>query len=53
MTDDLWVQRRVNDLKIGFIFLTRLPLPYQAADREGRPVAGALDRAVVGVGGRV
>ena len=26
MTDDLWLQRRVNDLKIGFIFLTRLPL---------------------------
>ncbi len=29
MTDDLWVQRRVNELKIGFIFLTRLPLTLQ------------------------
>ena len=29
MTDDLWVQRRINDLKIGFIFLTRLPLVHQ------------------------
>jgi adenosylcobinamide-GDP ribazoletransferase len=41
MTDDLWVQRRVNELKIGFIFLTRLPLTLQ------QPAApGELSRAL-------
>jgi len=35
MTDDLWVQRRVNDLKIGFIFLTRLPLAQQSPIAKG------------------
>ena len=34
MTDDLWVQRRVNELKIGFIFLTRLPLPCNSRSRR-------------------
>jgi len=35
MTDDLWVQRRINDLKIGFIFLTRLPLAHQTPIAKG------------------
>ncbi len=50
MTDDLWVQRRVNDLKIGFIFLTRLPLPHQQPIAKGElshalwtaPLVGAV-----------
>jgi adenosylcobinamide-GDP ribazoletransferase len=49
MTDDLWVQRRINDLKIGFIFLTRLPLMHQTPIAKGdlsqaiwtAPVVGA------------
>jgi adenosylcobinamide-GDP ribazoletransferase len=49
MTDDLWVQRRVNDLKIGFIFLTRLPLIHHTAIAKGElshalwtaPIVGA------------
>jgi adenosylcobinamide-GDP ribazoletransferase len=35
MIDDLWVQRRINDLKIGFIFLTRLPFTVQAPVAKG------------------
>ena len=50
MTDDLWLQRRVNDLKIGFIFLTRLPLPIEQPIAKGElsqalwtaPVVGAV-----------
>src|SRR3954454_22777127 len=61
MTDDLWVQRRVNDLKIGFIFLTRLPLAHQTPIAKGElsralwtaPVVGAavglLGAAVYGL----
>jgi adenosylcobinamide-GDP ribazoletransferase len=61
MTDDLWVQRRANDLKIGFIFLTRLPLTYQTPIAKGdlsqalwtAPVVGAavglLGAAVYGL----
>ena len=49
MTDDLWLQRRVNDLKIGFIFLTRLPLLLERPTVKGElsqalwaaPVVGA------------
>jgi adenosylcobinamide-GDP ribazoletransferase len=41
MTDDLWLQRRINDLKIGFIFLTRLPLVHRSPI-----VAGDLSRAL-------
>ncbi len=41
MTDHLWLQRRANDLKIGFIFLTRLPLIFE------RPIAkGELSQAL-------
>jgi len=61
MTDDLWVQRCVNDLKIGFIFLTRLPLAHQMPIAKGElsqalwtaPVVGAavglLGAAVYGL----
>ena len=61
MADDLWVQRRVNDLKIGFIFLTRLPLAHQMPIAKGElsqalwtaPVVGAavglLGAAVYGL----
>ena len=61
MTDDLWVQRCVNDLKIGFIFLTRLPLKLQTPIVKGElsqalwtaPVVGAavglLGAAVYGL----
>jgi adenosylcobinamide-GDP ribazoletransferase len=50
MTDDLWVQRRVNDLKIGFIFLTRLPLPHPQPIAKGE-LSGALWTApIVGIG---
>lgn len=55
MIDDLWVQRRISDLKIGFIFLTRLPLKVQTPVAKGdlaqalwvAPLAGA----VVGLAG--
>jgi adenosylcobinamide-GDP ribazoletransferase len=50
MTDDLWFQRRVNDLKVGFIFLTRLPLALEQPVAKGElsqalwtaPVVGAV-----------
>jgi adenosylcobinamide-GDP ribazoletransferase len=35
MIDDLWVQRRINDVKIAFIFLTRLPFRVQAPIARG------------------
>jgi adenosylcobinamide-GDP ribazoletransferase len=49
MTDDLWLQRRINDLKIGFIFLTRLPLHHRQPIARGElsnalwtaPIVGA------------
>ncbi len=41
MTDILWLQRHTTDLKIGFVFLTRLPLMLD------RPIAkGELSRAL-------
>lgn len=50
MTDDLWVQRRVNDLKIGFIFLTRLPLPHQQPIAKGDLSRALWTAPIVGVG---
>ncbi|MEI8152835.1 MAG: adenosylcobinamide-GDP ribazoletransferase [Hyphomicrobiales bacterium] len=49
MADDLWFQRRINELTIGFVFLTRLPLPLHRplADNDlsralwSAPVVGA------------
>ena len=35
MTDDLWLQRRLIELKIGFIFLTRLPLAHNEPMAKG------------------
>src|SRR4051812_23733026 len=49
MTDDLWVQRRVNDLKIGFIFLTRLPLTHQAPIAKGELSHALWTAPVVGM----
>src|SRR4051812_30765296 len=48
MTDDLWVQRRVNDLKIGFIFLTRLPLAHQTPIAKGELSQALWTAPVVG-----
>src|SRR5690348_17265076 len=49
MTDDLWVQRRVNDLKIGFIFLTRLPLVHQTPIAKGVLSQALWTAPIVGV----
>jgi adenosylcobinamide-GDP ribazoletransferase len=49
MTDDLWVQRRVNDLKIGFIFLTRLPLAHQTPIAKGELSQALWTAPIVGV----
>src|SRR5258707_10971782 len=49
MTDDLWVQRRFNDLKIGFIFLTRLPLTHQTPIAKGELSQALWTAPVVGV----
>ncbi len=35
MTDDLWLQRRLIELKIGFIFLTRLPVVHNEPMAKG------------------
>jgi adenosylcobinamide-GDP ribazoletransferase len=48
MTDDLWVQRRINDLKIGFIFLTRLPLAQQSPIAKGELSQALWTAPVVG-----
>jgi adenosylcobinamide-GDP ribazoletransferase len=49
MTDDLWVQRRINDLKIGFIFLTRLPLTLQTPIAKGELAQALWTAPVVGM----
>jgi adenosylcobinamide-GDP ribazoletransferase len=49
MTDDLWVQRRINDLKIGFIFLTRLPLAHQTPIAKGELSQALWTAPVVGI----
>jgi adenosylcobinamide-GDP ribazoletransferase len=48
MTDDLWVQRRINDLKIGFIFLTRLPLAHRTPIAKGELSQALWTAPVVG-----
>src|SRR5258708_18397454 len=48
MTDDLWVQRRINDLKIGFIFLTRLPFTHQTPIAKGELSQALWTAPVVG-----
>jgi adenosylcobinamide-GDP ribazoletransferase len=50
MTDDLWVQRRVNDLKIGLIFLSRLPLAHQEPIGKGQLAQALWTAPIVGVG---
>jgi adenosylcobinamide-GDP ribazoletransferase len=49
MTDDLWVQRRINDLKIGFIFLTCLPLTHRTPIANGELSQALWTAPVVGV----
>jgi adenosylcobinamide-GDP ribazoletransferase len=49
MTDDLWVQRRIIDLKIGFIFLTRLPLAHRTPIAKGELSQALWTAPVVGV----
>jgi adenosylcobinamide-GDP ribazoletransferase len=49
MMDDLWVQRRVNELKIGFIFLTRLPLTLQQPAAPGELSRALWCAPIVGV----
>jgi adenosylcobinamide-GDP ribazoletransferase len=49
MTDDLWVQRRLIDLKIGFIFLTRLPLVHQTPIAKGDLSQALWTAPIVGV----
>jgi adenosylcobinamide-GDP ribazoletransferase len=49
MTDDLWVQRRINDLKIGFIFLTRLPLAHRTPIANGELSQALWTAPVVGI----
>ena len=62
MPDDLWLQRRLIELKIGFIFLTRLPVVHNEPMAQGdlsralwtAPVVGfavALVGAAAGKGG--
>jgi adenosylcobinamide-GDP ribazoletransferase len=50
MTDDLWVQRRVNDLKIALIFLTRLPLTHQQPIGKGQLSQALWAVPIVGAG---
>jgi adenosylcobinamide-GDP ribazoletransferase len=50
MIDDLWLQRRVNDLKIGFIFLTRLPLRHQQPIAKGDVSRALWTAPIVGTG---
>ena len=49
MTDDLWVQRRVNDLKIGLVFLTRLPLTHQLPIAKGQLSQALWVAPIVGI----
>jgi adenosylcobinamide-GDP ribazoletransferase len=49
MIDDLWVQRRINDLKIGFVFLTRLPLTLQTQIAKGELSQALWTAPVVGI----
>src|SRR5258708_9157640 len=49
MGDDLWVQGRINDVKIGFIFLTRLPLAHQTPIANGELSQALWTAPVVGI----
>lgn len=58
MIDDLWVQRRFSELKVAFIFLTRLPVGHRIAIAKGELAlalwSGPIVGAVVGlIGGLV
>ena len=49
MIDDLWLRRRLIELKIGFIFLTRLPLTYNEPMAKGELARALWSAPVVGV----
>lgn len=49
MTDDLWLQRRVNDLKLGFLFLTRLPLSHRQPFAKGELSQALWTAPIVGI----
>jgi adenosylcobinamide-GDP ribazoletransferase len=48
--DKLWVQRRVGDLRIGVVFLTRLPLPLRQPVAKGDLSAALWSAPLVGIG---
>jgi adenosylcobinamide-GDP ribazoletransferase len=49
MIDDLWLQRRLIELKIGFIFLTRLPLIHKEPVAKGELARALWTAPVVGI----
>jgi adenosylcobinamide-GDP ribazoletransferase len=49
MINDLWLQRRLIELKIGFIFLTRLPLTHNEPMAKGELARALWTAPVVGV----
>jgi adenosylcobinamide-GDP ribazoletransferase len=49
MTGDPWLQRRLIELKIGFIFLTRLPLSHSEPMEKGALSRSLWTAPVVGV----
>ncbi len=49
MINDLWLQRRLIELKIGFIFLTRLPLAHSEPMAKGELARALWTAPVVGV----
>jgi hypothetical protein len=51
MTGDLWLRRRLIELKIGFIFLTRLPLVHNEPMAKGELARALWTAPLVGVGG--
>jgi adenosylcobinamide-GDP ribazoletransferase len=49
MIDDLWLKRRLIELKIGFIFLTRLPLAHNKPMAKGELARALWSAPVVGI----
>ena len=49
MTGDLWLRRRLIELKIGFIFLTRLPLVHNEPMAKGELARALWTAPLVGV----
>src|SRR5262245_33669434 len=49
MIDELWLRRRLIELKLGFIFLTRLPLIHNEPVAKGELAQALWTAPVVGV----